>query len=120
MPLRERKADKLPSNAHRRAPKQERECAARLGATVTPRSGAGDVKGDVRKKGYSRIECKTTLHQSFAITRELVRKIEEAALASGELPGVEIEFLHPDGKRDCAVAVVPLYVLEMMGVRNAS
>jgi len=119
MGLRERKADKLPSNAHRRAPKQEKECAKRIGGTITPRSGAGDVKGDVRIKGYARIECKTTLQKSFSITRELVRKIEEAALASqGELPAFCIEFLNPDGERDCEIAVVPVFVLEMLGLQR--
>lgn len=101
--------------SHHRSRSQEKELAYRVGGKTTPASGALDVKGDVRVKGVMRIEAKTTQHKSFSLTREMLRKIEDAGLASGELPAMEIEF-HDKGKPVYRVAVVPVYVLEMMGL----
>jgi len=93
---------------------QERELAKRVGGQVTVGSGNKDVKGDVRKKRVMRIEAKTTGNKSFSVTREIIRKIEEAALASDELPALVVEFIDGKGKVQSSVAVVPLYVLEMI------
>jgi hypothetical protein len=107
---------KRQSVAHTHAPRQEKQAAKRLGATQVPRSGAGDVKGDVRKMRVMRLECKSTSAKSFTVTRSMIEKIESAALASGELPAMEIEFLSPTGRSEGKVALVPVYVLEMMGL----
>lgn len=106
-----------PSPSHIRAAKQEREAAKRLGGSVTPRSGAGDTKGDVRVKNLIRIECKTTKHKSFTVTLDMVRKIEEAAMSGGELPVLLIEF-NENGKRLAEVAIVPSYVLDDLCLRE--
>jgi hypothetical protein len=98
--------------AHHRSPVQEREIAARLGGKTTPASGALDVKGDVRIKSVARIECKTTANKSFSVTREMVTKIEEAALGAGEVPALVIEFLSQTGTPESSVAVVPVWVLD--------
>lgn len=98
--------------AHRRAPKQEREVAARLGGRPTAASGAKDVKGDVRIKGVARVECKTTRHKSFAVTLAMVGKLEESALLAGEVPAIVVEFIDADGRRLAELAVVPTYVLD--------
>lgn len=92
----------------------ERELALRVGGRLTPASGARDVKGDVRKKGVMRIEAKTTAHKSFSVTLDMVRKIEEAALSGGETPALVVEFTD-NGKPICQVAVVPIYVLDLLG-----
>lgn len=97
-----------------RSRKQEGELAQKLGAKKVPASGSLDTKGDVRKKGVFRLEAKTTGAKSFSLTLEMVRKIEEAALASGELPAICVEFLGPGGKPIASVAVLPVYVLEML------
>lgn len=99
-----RKAKPTPS--HFRSKKQEREIATRL----VPRSGAGETKGDVRVKGVLRIECKTTKNKSFPVTLEMIQKIEEAAVSTGEMPAIVVEF-NRDGKKIAEVAVVPVYVL---------
>lgn len=116
MPLRQpRDARNRSGASHAAAPKQERRVASALGGKPTPRSGAGDfVKGDVRVKGLARIECKGTRHGSFSVTRDMVRKIEEAALGSAEMPCIQIDFLDANGAVESSVAVVPLYALNMV------
>ncbi len=87
--------------AHNRAPVQEREIANRIGGKVTKASGAQMEKGDARIKGLLRVEAKSTSNKSFSVTREMIEKIEAAALGAGEVPYIEIELLGPDG-RPCA------------------
>lgn len=105
-----------PSKSHLRASKQERELAKRLGGKVTPGSGNKAVKGDVRMRGVARIECKTTQHRSFSVTLDMVRKIEDAALATDEVPIIVVEFNDGQGKKVAEVAVVPTYVLHNLGL----
>lgn len=100
--------------SHARSRNQEREIARRVGGCVTRGSGCGNEKGDVRLRGVCRIEAKTTKHNSFSVTREMIVKIEDAALSSGELPAIVVEFIDGAGKPCGSVAVVPLWSLEMM------
>lgn len=105
--------DKLKGTAsHRRARKQEKELASRIGGRTTAASGSRDEKGDARKKGVLRLEAKTTKNKSFSVTLEMVTKIEDAALASGEMPCIVVEFNDGRGKKLKEVAVVPVYVLD--------
>lgn len=109
--------------AHRRSPKQEREMAKKLGGKVVVGSGSGKwEKGDVRIKDVLRLEAKTTTKQSFTITRDMIRKIMDAALSSskGEVPCMEIEFLSPTGKPEISVALVPSYVLLQIAAEGKS
>jgi Holliday junction resolvase len=98
--------------SHKRAKKQEREVAKKLGGCRTPGSGNGDIKGDVRVKGFVRIECKTTGKRSFAVTMDMIEKIEAAALSAGEIPVLVVEFNDGMGHRLREVAVVPTYAIE--------
>lgn len=100
------------TKSHKRSPKQEKEVAARLGGRRTPASGAGVIKGDVRIKGIARVECKTTKHKSFSVTLDMFRKLEENALASGEVPAIIVEFHDNDGRKLGELAVTPTYVLD--------
>ena len=102
--------------ARRRSRQQEKDIAKRIGGHATLASGALDVKGDVRKRKVIRIEAKTTTKDSFRVTKETIRKIEDAALASDEMPAIEVEFLDGAGKPVMSVAVVPTYVLELIGL----
>ena len=98
--------------SYRRSKKQEKELASRGGGLVVPGSGSGMEKGDVKKfNGVFRIEAKTTKNKSFSVTREMVSKIEDAALSNGELPVIIIEFNDGRGNPEMEVAVVPTYVL---------
>jgi hypothetical protein len=103
------------TQSHRRAPKQEAEIAKRVGGRLTPGSGSGAVKGDVRVKGVVRIECKTTKNKSFSVTLDMLEKIEEAAASGGELPVLIIEFIDDRGRKIKEVAVCPTYVLDSIG-----
>jgi hypothetical protein len=103
-----------PHKAHQRAPKQEKELAKRIGGKTVRGSGCGSEKGDVRIKGVARLEAKTTSHASFSITRDMVRKIETAAMSCGEVPAIVVEFLSKDGKPMHEVAVVPTWVLNSL------
>lgn len=103
--------------SHRRAPKQEKEIAARVGGRITPGSGSKFLKGDIRKKRVVRIEAKTTKHASFSVTLEMVRKIQDAALAFDEMPIIVVEF-NDNGKRIAELAVCPTYVLDSLGYED--
>jgi hypothetical protein len=92
----------------------EKELAKRIGGRVTVGSGNKMEKGDVRLRGMVRIEAKTTKNKSFSVTLEMVEKIENAALSSGELPIIVVEF-NKDGKKVKELAVVPTYVLDSLG-----
>lgn len=54
-------------------------------------SGCGRVRGDVRLKGFVRLEAKTTKHASFSVTEDLLDKLESAVVGSGEVPMMQIE-----------------------------
>lgn len=100
--------------SYRRSSKQEKEIAERLGGRRTAASGSKDEKGDVRLKGVLRIEAKTTKHKSFSVTLDMIAQIEEAALSTGEMPVIAIEFNDGRGKKVKEVAVVPMYVLDLI------
>lgn len=102
------------TKSHKRAPKQEREIAALVRGRVTPRSGAGDQKGDVRLKGVARIECKTTKHKSFSVTLDMIEKLEMEAALAGELPVFVIEFCDEQGRKIKDMVVCPSYVLDSL------
>ncbi len=110
-----RRSTILPSNSHHRSKRQETEIARRTKGRITPGSGNQKIKGDVRIKGIARIEAKTTKHKSFTVTLDMYRKIEEAALASQELPIIVIEFNNGFGKKVAELAVVPTYILDQLG-----
>lgn len=100
--------------SHQRSRVQEKELAKKLGGSVTLGSGNLEVKGDIRVAKVARIECKTTMNKSFSVTREMVRKIQTAAMGAGELPAIVVEFLDKKGKPVSSVAVVPTWVLDLI------
>jgi hypothetical protein len=97
--------------SHVRADAQEEEWAERIGGRRVPGSGSGPRKGDV-ESGVWRLECKTTGKKSFTVTREMIQKIEEAALAHGETPAIIVEFNDGNGKKEIEVAIIPTWVLD--------
>jgi hypothetical protein len=100
--------------AYSRAPKQERSRAKELGGKRVIGSGSLDEKGDIRLKGIARLELKNTTKKSFSITQKMVEKIESAAISSGEIPAIEVEFIDENGKLLNRVAVMPSYALDML------
>lgn len=106
------KPDRRLSASHRAAPVQESRVAERLGGETVVGSGAGRMKGDVRLKGLARIECKTTMAKSYALTRETIDKVENAGTGAGEVPAIVVDFIRGDGTVEHSVAVIPMWALE--------
>ena len=103
------------TRSHKRSKVQEKALARRVGGRITPGSGNGSIKGDIRKKGVMRIEAKTTKRASYSVTLDMIHKIEDAALSCNEMPVLVIEFIDEDGRPIKDVAVVPTYVLDALG-----
>ena len=102
------------THSHRHAPKMEKAIAKRLGGKVVKGSGCGTEKGDARCKNIMRIEAKCTSRKSFSLTREIVDKIENAAMAGGELPAIVVQFLDPVGQPTHELAIMPTWALELV------
>lgn len=92
--------------SHKRSKQQEKQLAKLIGGRLVKGSGSGQEKGDVRKQGIVRIEAKTTKHESFRVTVEMLDKIEAAAISADEIPVVEIEFNFNGRRRSRSVCVV--------------
>lgn len=109
--------DKGQSKGYHRAKRQEKELSIRMGGALVPGSGSSVQKGDVKGcfGGLVRIEAKTTGAKSFSITRDMVRKIEDAALPNNELPAIVVEFIDELGNPQMEVAVVPTWALQHLG-----
>lgn len=101
------------THSHMRAKRQEKQIAKRTRGRLIPGSGNGAVKGDVRVRKLYRIECKTTKNNSFSVTKEMIEKLEMAALASGEVPIIVVEFNDGRGRKLKEVAVIPTYMLDI-------
>jgi len=101
------------SVAHKRASNQELEVANRTGGKRVAGSGNGITKGDCRKRGIARIECKTTSAKSFSVNLAMLNKIETAAEIAGEFPVLVIEFLR-DGKPWRSVCVTSEALLDKL------
>lgn len=65
--------------------------AKRVGGKVTTGSGNKYEKGDVRLKGVTRIENKTTKNESYSVSIATIEKLEQAAFGSGEIPILQVE-----------------------------
>jgi hypothetical protein len=100
--------------AKNRASRQEGETAKRIRGETVRGSGCGFEGGDAKRKGVVRIECKTTTKSSFSVTRNILGKIERAALTMGELPALQVEFIDGKGMKLGAVLVMPDYALEAL------
>jgi hypothetical protein len=94
------------SPAYRRSRKQEKETAKRLGGRTVIASGAKFRKGDAEVPGIARIECKATGADSFRVTKEMLDKIDNAAIGNDQIAIIEIEFVDQLGKPIDSVCVL--------------
>lgn len=62
-----------------------------MGGKQTKASGALNEKGDVRIHKVARIENKTTKHDSFSVSVDLVEKLQNSVAGSGEVPIMQVE-----------------------------
>lgn len=95
--LDEAKPRRVVSKARRkRVARQEQDMAEAIGGRTQAGSGSvAGCKGDVRKKGFFRIECKSTEAKSFSVKREILDKIRSEC-GRQELPALDILFLGPN------------------------
>lgn len=96
--------------SHARSKVQEAGLAKRVGGAVVKGSGSGDERGDVRLKGFARIEAKTTAAASFSVTVDIIRKLENAVVGTREIPILEVEI--QGGARK--LIVMPSWALDMI------
>lgn len=91
----------------RRSRRQELELASATGGRQQKGSGCLPwAKGDVRKKGNFRAECKFTRHASFSITRAILDKIRSEC-DYNETPVLDITFAEATGRTADRWVVVP-------------
>jgi hypothetical protein len=81
----------------RDARRQENQVASRLGGRVTPASGSGGIKNDVRSPEWS-VEIKSTSKKSYPVKEEDFDRAEKQALADGRRAAFVIAFLTPGKK----------------------
>lgn len=96
---------------------QERRAAEAIGGRVQPGSGAPEFyKGDVRKAGELRVECKTTSSRSFVLKLPVIEKIKAEALRGGDEGwALQVEFQTVSGNKKFAVVDWQ----ELMNLRNS-
>lgn len=102
------------SDAHRHAPVQEQKAARLIKGKTTPGSGSGYQKGDARKRGLVRVECKCTTHKTFTVSRKMVQNLEAGTFGSGEVPVIQVDMLgrFEDDPSDMRLYVVPAWAME--------
>lgn len=119
--LKERRNSKrFKSKSHSHAPQQESNLANVLGGDVVKGSGCGYNKGDVVIEGVVKIECKSTIHKSFSVTKKIIDKVNAAAVGA-EVPVIQIDLI--DGETGVVTDecyVVPKWAMELLilGQRN--
>lgn len=78
--------------------KAEEKLAKRLGAKLTPASGALDgAKGDMTLPEF-RVESKATKNDSIRIKLDWLLKIAQEAIEKGDHPALVVQFVTEDGK----------------------
>jgi hypothetical protein len=108
--------DSVQSPAYHASKKLEKKLAKKVGGYRTAGSGNKHEKGDVRKRGLARLEHKATQAASFRVTKEMLHKIEMAAVGCDEIPALIVDFLDERGKSTGQeVAVIPMsYLMELL------
>ena len=77
--------------------KSERKIAKKLGAKLTPNSGAvQSAKGDMHL-GDFKIEAKSTQTGTLSLKRDWLLKISGEALADGKIPALSLAFTNAGG-----------------------
>jgi hypothetical protein len=98
-PFMDRAANEARSSHGKRS---EQRVAKKLGATLTPSSGAlRSAKGDMRQKTGAikwAQEAKSTIHDTMSLDLGWLVKIQHEALAINCSPALSISFVTPEGK----------------------
>jgi hypothetical protein len=88
--------------------KSETSLAKRLGAKLTPASGAATAKGDM-VLGDVLLEAKSTSAESLGLKRDWLLKIGHEAMMTGRVPALAITFTDKAGTaiRDGSWVLIP-------------
>lgn len=78
----------------RLARRQESVTATKHGGRVTPASGSGSVKNDIRNTEWS-LEVKSTSKRSYSVSLDTLAKAEKNALEDGRRMALVLAFLTP-------------------------
>lgn len=82
------------TTSHKHAPKQEKKVAQDLNGNTTPKSGAGNIKGDVHTfVGNYHIDCKCTYHKSYSVKLEDWDKYKKQANDMAKHPVLQHDFI---------------------------
>jgi hypothetical protein len=99
-----------PKQNKRRSRRQEAKLANEAGGKTQKGSGCLPwAKGDVRKKGKFRAECKFTKKMSFSMSREILDKIRSEC-AFDETPVLDVTFIDANGRTEDHWVAVPYEV----------
>lgn len=104
------------TEVQRKSRLQEQRAAKELGGYVQKASGASTfAKGDVRKFGELRVECKTTSKQEYSLKFSDLLKIQDEALKAGAEDWVfQVEFQGQMGQNQ-KVAIMLWGTYEVVG-----
>jgi len=98
----------LDKNPRAYGDKREREVSKKGGYTHTPGSGSSSIKGDLRRGNFM-IEVKSTKHDSFRVTADIMGKLHNDGLTNGK-PGALIVQLGNGGQ----YVILPLSIFEAL------
>ena len=95
-----------PGKKPRHGTTAEKHCAARLGAILTPASGAlPGAKADMFTDRF-RIENKATIRDSHRLRLEHLCKVQDEASEQGQVPALTLQFVTGSGRlRRCGAWV---------------
>lgn len=74
----------------------EKRMAKKLKADLTPASGAGGTKGDMKRVGW-RMEAKATIADSMSVKLEWLQKIAREASNVSQYPAISVSFVTENG-----------------------
>lgn len=94
--------------------KSEKKTASRLGAHLTPASGALDGAKSDMVAGEFRVEAKSTTKKSFSLLLKHLVKVSNEAQARGQTPALSVTFVNDDGTpvRSGAWVVIPEWLFK--------
>lgn len=84
------------ATSHKYAPKQEKKVAEELKGRTTPRSGGGDLKGDIHTElehGNYQIDCKCTQKKSYSLKLKDWQKYKQQARQLGQHFILQLEYI---------------------------
>ena len=94
----------------------EKKAASRLGAVLTPGSGAiQGMKGDFRTATFM-VENKSTVNASLSLKKDWLEKIAREALDHGKSPALFLQFVNASGESNVDDRWVMIREIDFQGM----